>query len=240
MYSDFQFSEAPNMFDGFCDGSDNITLLDEQVFDLSFGTEEGSRILKRCQASGTFDDLQTKSGSDLITEALKDMSSEEQGKIQKELHGIDFDDHKVEEAPDFQDAMLLQMDHELQNLKSISTWSLQLVGIEMAERQNACYVKSRRLLLKFLRCDNWDPAKAASRLIRHFDWKLELFGEGKLTKDISLADLYPQDIKSLKEGYLQRLPERDRAGRAVLCSVYNGQIYHSPNSLVSSHCQIET
>ena len=109
---------------------------------------------------------------------------------------------------------------------------LQLAGIEMAERQDISYVRSPRLLLRFLRCDHWDATKAASRMIRFFDWKLELFGEANLARDICLQDLQPVDIKSLKKGYFQRFPERDRAGRAIWFTVYQGQTYDSIESLV--------
>jgi hypothetical protein len=85
--------------------------------------------------------------------------------------------------------------------------------------------------VKFIRCELWDPAKAAARFIRHFDWKQSLFGEEKLTKDTCIEDLDPEDVMMLKKVHIQRLPERDRAERAFYCVIYNGQTYTSPDSM---------
>jgi hypothetical protein len=77
--------------------------------------------------------------------------------------------------------------------------------------------------LKFLRADNFDVGKAAVRIIRHFAEKLNLFGEEKLARDITLSDLSREDLHSLSYGWLQVLPRKDKAGRPVLASIYRGQ-----------------
>lgn len=222
------------MLDFFCDPIDDHVGLDEQVLSLNYRLLDGKASTSRNSSSLGYDRKaqESKSSSELIADALKAISLEERGKVEKELYGIELDDgQEVVESSEFQESKIRQMLDEVQRLKAASTWSLQLAGIEMAERQNISYVRSPRLLLKFLRCDHWDATKAASRFIRFFDWKLELFGEASLARDIALHDLPPEDIKALKKGYMQRLPERDRAGRAILCTLYNGQTYDSPESL---------
>jgi len=233
------------MLDLFCnEDSTEIEMpssFDQHVFDLSFGGASNSYsrrkadfILSDPNSDGPMP-LSKKTGNELITEALNQLSLEERGRVENELHGVDFDKSKeleANESPAYQNEQLEQMERELQRLKAASSWSLQLAGIEMAERQNMAYVKNRAFRVTFLRCEHWNPAKAASRFIRFFDWKLELFGESKLTKDIGIADLEPEDVKMLKRGHMQRLPERDRAGRAIVISVFNRQTYHSPESLV--------
>ena len=51
--------------------------------------------------------------------------------------------------------------------------------------------------MMFLRVDNFDPANAAKRIARHFEEKMLLFGESRLTKKITLDDLSPDDINQL-------------------------------------------
>ena len=67
----------------------------------------------------------------------------------------------------------------------------------------------------FLRAESFDPYNAASRMVRFFDEKYELFGADKLTKDITQDDLDPDDIAALERGVYQELPEKDCAGRKV-------------------------
>ena len=65
--------------------------------------------------------------------------------------------------------------------------------------------------------ESFDPCNAASRMVRFFDEKCELFGADKLTKDITLEDLDPDDIITLENGFYQVLPEKDCVGRKAFC-----------------------
>lgn len=232
------------MLDLFCSEEESqleaTPVFDKQVFDLTFAGATNQYARRKVELLSQKNNNamllpNTKSGNDLISDALNQISLEERERVVKDLHGVNFTNAEDLEAQSNATAetKLEQMESELQRLKAASAWSLQLAGIEMAERQNIAYVQNPAFRVRFLRCEHWDPTKAASRLIRFFDWKLELFGESKLTKDIVLEDLEPEDIKMLKKGYMQRLPERDRAGRMIVISIYNGQTYHSPESLVS-------
>ena len=118
---------------------------------------------------------------------------------------------------------------------SSTSWNLRLAAIDLAETKNRSYVEDPKFRLKFLRADRYDARKAAGRFIRFFDFKLELFGEEALARRITWNDLQPEDQAALKKGYLQRLPIRDRAGRAIFCSVYDGQEYDSVQSLARQH-----
>jgi hypothetical protein len=238
------------MADSPCITNDDVSLpFDKHVFDLSFGgaekfvypKQQKIRLDGQETVAATPSTAAAKSASQLISEALQAMSLEDKQRAQEDMHGIDFDDDGERKETDelFKKQKLAEMDLELQRLKTASTWSLQLAGIEMAERQNIDYVKNEVFRLKFLRCELWDSSKAAARFIRHFDWKLELFGEEKLAKAICIEDLEPEDVKMLKKGYFQRLPERDRAGRALFCQIYKGQTYPSPQSLVSYYSGVE-
>ena len=70
-----------------------------------------------------------------------------------------------------------------------------------------------------MRAESYDPCNAASRMVRFFDEKCELFGADKLTKDITQDDLDPGDIAALERGIYRVLPEKDCAGRKVFCMV---------------------
>ena len=67
----------------------------------------------------------------------------------------------------------------------------------------------------FLRATQFHPIKAAHQLLRHFHYKLELFGEQKLTKDITYDDLTPEDKACLRRGFTQFLETKDAKGRTV-------------------------
>ena len=81
---------------------------------------------------------------------------------------------------------------------------------------NREYVLDKKFRLKFLRAEKFDAALAASRLVLHFEEKLELFGEDLLGREIQLSDLDQDDLDTLNMGYLQVLPEPDTNNRKVL------------------------
>lgn len=184
---------------------------------------------------------------DLIAEALQAMSLEDREKIVRELYGIEkvsanlsTASHVISEPvaidepdndPHFLDTKLQEMDNHVKRMKSGYGWNLKLAALELAESQNLAFTQNRRFRLQFLRCDRFNTTSAADRFVRYFDWKLELFGEECLTREITINDLPKEDQVGLKKGYLQRLPIRDRAGRSIVCAIFNGQTYQSPESV---------
>ena len=62
-------------------------------------------------------------------------------------------------------------------------------ALHCALRQNVNYVTHHRLLMAFLRADNFDVVLAAKRMCLHFEMKKFLFGANYLTKNITLSDL---------------------------------------------------
>lgn len=85
-----------------------------------------------------------------------------------------------------------------------------------ALKSNREYVLDKKFRLKFLRAEKFDAALAASRLLLHFEEKLELFGEDLLGREILLSDLDRDDLDTLNMGYLQVLPQPDTNNRKVL------------------------
>lgn len=88
-------------------------------------------------------------------------------------------------------------------------------AFEMAQCHFPDYVNDPSFILRFLRAEQFDPGMTASRLVLHFEVKLELFGPEKLGREIMLSDLEPDDMHSMNMGYFQILPKRDFSGRPV-------------------------
>jgi hypothetical protein len=87
---------------------------------------------------------------------------------------------------------------------------------ELAMRQNSSYTLDPAFLLMFLRANEYDPHRSAEMIVAHFEEKLELFGEEKLTKPIELSDLSDDDMESLKSGGVQIASSKDKAGRTIV------------------------
>lgn len=143
----------------------------------------------------------------LVTE-LNQMSLKEREKVYEEIHGVN---EVKEESPEFLDEQLFLLDQALGQIRHKPAYMLAL-------SKNALYCTNRKFRLSFLRAEYFDPRRAAVRLVKFFEGKLEYFGEDALARDIRLADdMDKDDLQCLKAGHLQFLPCRDRAGRAVFC-----------------------
>jgi hypothetical protein len=143
----------------------------------------------------------------MLAKEMNQLSVEEREKVLEDVHGIA---RVVDEPQDFIEACLTLLEKELTNIPS-------KVAYDLAKFLSKEYVSSEKLRLMFLRADSFDPYNAASRMVRFFEEKYALFGAEKLTKDIVLADLDPDDIAAVESGCYQVLPEKDSAGRKVCC-----------------------
>ena len=125
-----------------------------------------------------------------------------------DIHGVS---EMVQETPDFVFQKLQELDAALSAIEAPSkqayTQALQL---------DPTYAMSEGLRLKFLRADTFDPVEAAKRMVRHFETKLKLFGPEKLTKELGVEDLSPEDQEVIESGWLTLLPLRDTAGRLIM------------------------
>jgi hypothetical protein len=63
-------------------------------------------------------------------------------------------------------------------------------ALDVALRQNVAFCTHPVLLLAFLRADGFQVSLAVARMAAHFEIKLSLFGREKLTRNITLLDLY--------------------------------------------------
>ena len=143
----------------------------------------------------------------MLARDMNRLSVEEREKVFEDVHGIA---RVLDEPPEFIEACLALLEKELTNISN-------KVAYDLASSISKEYTSSKKRRLMFLRAESFDPCNAASRMVRFFDEKYDLFGADKLTKDITLDDLDPDDIVNLENGLYQVLPEKDPAGRKVFC-----------------------
>jgi hypothetical protein len=143
----------------------------------------------------------------MLANEMNRLSVEEREKVLEDVHGIA---RVVDEPQEFIETCLALLERELDNISSKAAYDL-------ARSMSEEYTCSKKMRLMFLRAESFDPFNASSCMVRFFDEKCELLGAEKLTKDITLADLDPDDIITIESGFLQVLPEKDCAGRKVFC-----------------------
>ncbi len=158
----------------------------------------------------SFDDLEEeavdpKGVDNLIAKELTGLSVVDREKVFFDLHGVSGEEN---ETPAMIEASLQLLQKELDVVEVCH-------GYKKALAMDPTYVQNQTFLLKFLRADRFDPHAAAKRLTKFFDYKLDLFGEDLIVKDITQADLDDQDLDSLYNGMGMDLPFRDPAGRLV-------------------------
>lgn len=141
----------------------------------------------------------------LIAKDMYQMSLQERELALEDVHGI-ADRH---EDPNFANACLLKMESALNRLKPGTVY-------EEAERMSESYVRNPHKRLMFLRAEDYEPVKAAERMIRFFEKKKVLFGPEKLIKKITVDDLTEDDLETLRAGEGQISPIKDAAGRPIV------------------------
>ncbi|CAJ1946704.1 unnamed protein product [Cylindrotheca closterium] len=100
---------------------------------------------------------------------------------------------------------------------------------------NPSYTDSPSFLMMFLRSENFNPIKAAHRIVLHFETKLSLFGMDKLATKITHDDLSGDDKLALSTGAIQVLPVKDRSGRTILYETARSLGYRSIQSQLRVH-----
>lgn len=142
----------------------------------------------------------------LLNTELYELSLAERDQVLEDIHGIRADE--ITENPDDIASSLEQLEKEITQIRSKSEY-------DFAYALDPQYVKKPELRLRFLKATSFDAGAAANKIVKHFALKAELFGQGKLARDITQDDLDKKDLECLMCGYQQVLPVRDRAGRGV-------------------------
>jgi hypothetical protein len=161
----------------------------------------GPQQAKRGEAK--IDDL--KEVESYLAQTMHNLSLEERDKALEDLHAIA---SVPEESVSTVKESLEAMSHYIDIVDNKKAYLI-------AKSMSANYVTNEKRRLQFLRAENYDPQKAATRLTQYFEEKLALFGTDNLVTDIHLTDLPPADVEALKNGSLMLL-EKDRSGRYVI------------------------
>ena len=160
----------------------------------------------------------------MLAKEMNKLSVEEREKVLEDVHGIA---RAVDEPLDYVRNSLVLLEQELSKI------TRNKAAFDLAKIQSKEYVSSEKRRLMFLRAESFDVYKAASGMVRFFDEKYNLFGADKLTKDIVLADLDPDDIAALERGFYQVLPEKDCAGRKVICFFHKLRVIRTKQNMAS-------
>jgi hypothetical protein len=148
----------------------------------------------------------------LIARDMAASSRKDLERASYDVHGISED---IEETPALIERSLADFDREIQCHSDNQ-------ALQKAESMNRDYVQNLEFRLMFIRADQFDVKSAALRFVRHFQVKLDLFGEEKLAMDITQDDLDRDSMETLYSGLTQLLPVPDRGGRAVMLWNANG------------------
>jgi hypothetical protein len=148
-----------------------------------------------------------------LAKEMNELSVKEREKVLEEIHGVA---DAREETPELLTACLLALDGALSKIPKAKRRAL-----DKAFFLRPHYATDAKFKLMFLRADYYDPQKAAKRMAKFFEWKLKIFGEEKLVKNITiLDDDLGQDQDQVIEtailsGCSLELPHRDQTGRPI-------------------------
>ena len=145
----------------------------------------------------------------LLATELSQLTTIQREEVYDDIHGVV---NVAEETTGWIQQQLIEMEQALQAIEPKHAY-------RQAEQIAPDLVHSLKFRLLFLRADRFHATDAATRMVNYLEEKYKLFGPDKLMQDIQLKDLNAADMECLTSGFLQQLPGRDRAGRAVLISV---------------------
>ena len=106
-------------------------------------------------------------------------------------------------------------------------------ALDLARLLSPDFVENEFFLMLFLQSDSFDVKSAASRLVRHFQKKIELFGPNRLVHSIELRDLSTNDRSCLSLGGIAFLPLQDKQGKSVVVTRYSKMQGLEPFNIVS-------
>lgn len=162
--------------------------------------------------------------NEILSRSLLRLKFEDRNDIREELHGVLC--LAREETPELINESLSMMNIELDAIISASKIDNQH-AFQKARYFEKTFVNDRDFRLKFLRCELFNAAKAADRMIVYLDFLLQLFGPRALEEPLKASFFDREESAALREGNVQLLPFRDRSGRRVMV-VLSGSLSYSP------------
>lgn len=148
----------------------------------------------------------------VLANDLNTMTVDERNSVLDDIHGVRSLNLEDEDPSKLVDS-LVHMNHALERIEPKTAF-------HMAVRLDSQYVlRDKHLRVRFLRAEEFDATKAARRFVDYLDFTHELFGAMALMRPIYFYDLTKNEQLVLREGGLQLLPCRDRAGRRILTRI---------------------
>lgn len=154
----------------------------------------------------------------LLADELNELNPDQRSRILEEIHGIPVTE--TENNLEYQNEKLEALQQAVRKIPDHKKKAY-LQALETSRD----YVQDREFLLMFLRQELFDAKAAAHLLVNHFEMKLELFGPEVLGRPVRISDLSVDDMETVKSGFLQPLPRRDRSGRAILALLQQEVVY---------------
>ena len=151
-------------------------------------------------------DSATMSDAELAKE-MTELSVKEREQVLEDIHGVAPD---REETPEFTSSALTQFDIELHRIPKTKKKSL-----EKAFFLRPSLAMDTKFKLMFLRADQYEPKKAAYRMVAYFKNKHTLFGDDLLARKIRYNHLSQEDITFFEQGSIIELPQRDQTSRPI-------------------------
>jgi hypothetical protein len=144
---------------------------------------------------------------ELATE-MSSLSLSDQTEALNDLFGRGTAVVKDEDNPVIKEA-LQALSQEISYIKDKSAF-------RQALQQCPGYAQNDKFCLQFLRAERFDTSRAAQRVVKYWEEKLKLFGPRKAFCRLTIHDLEPKDVETLREGGIRTLPGRDASGRGLL------------------------
>jgi hypothetical protein len=158
------------------------------------------------ERSPTPDDEVTDARERFWARELYELSAEERERLLDDIHGCAT---TQKETPEFITECLNEFDDEILKIRKRRAYD-RVLFLRPAR------VKGRDFRLMFLRSVSYDALEAARKMVDFFESKMQLFGEEKLAKKITLEDLAEDDMEALKTGSVRYLHRKDQSGRSIL------------------------
>ena len=148
----------------------------------------------------------------LLSNELLQLSIQDRNALEEEIHGVRC--LAQEETPDLISRSLHQMETVLMNDLIIPP-NQKREFLNSLSIQNS-HVQTDDFRLRFLRLTLFDATEAARRMVKFLEVGCHFFGDFVLERPVMLTDLSKKEAQSLRNGSVQFLPFRDRAGRRIL------------------------
>mmetsp|Transcript_35768 Transcript_35768/g.86530 ORF Transcript_35768/g.86530 Transcript_35768/m.86530 type:complete len:483 (+) Transcript_35768:75-1523(+) len=145
-----------------------------------------------------------KDTEDLLASELDKLSMKERSEAYDDVHCVG---EELKETPGMIQKSLLEFDEAVRQERN--------AFYELALNQNRAFVEDPSFRLKFLRANMHNVGKSVRHMMKFLKYKAQYFGQDKLARDITLADLNEEDMELMLSGLFHIQEGRDRMGRVV-------------------------